>query len=133
MLVLDTNNPCLNRTRTYYQNLVTESSRQSFREEQEKLPEDFQQKLPNAKLPLIIIGSQIDKRRSLNEGEQKGDKSKDGNNEPITFKQGLSLAKELGAVGYVECSSLLGIGIQDVEDEIFRTLHYDSGRLNGPR
>jgi len=43
---------------------------------------------------------------------------------PITYTQGESLAKELGAVKYLECSALTQEGIKTVIDEAMRAALY---------
>jgi hypothetical protein len=45
----------------------------------------------------------------------------------MSFRKGLRAAKELGAVSYLECSALLGIGLKELEEAIFRIL-FDSSK-----
>lgn len=41
------------------------------------------------------------------------------NEKPITFEQGVEAAKKIGAVKYLECSSLKGVGVEQVFDTAF--------------
>ena len=68
------------------------------------------------KRPIILVGAQIDLRedkdtiRKLQAHEQS----------PITHKQGEEMSDKIGAVKYVECSSLTGEGVNDVFEEAAR-------------
>lgn len=41
----------------------------------------------------------------------------------ISAKQGSEIAKEVGAVSYIECSSLSGHGVEDLAQEIVTAFH----------
>lgn len=64
-------------------------------------------------VPCLIVGTQMDLRddptfiEKLSKNKQK----------PITYEQGVKLARDLGAVKYVECSALRQKGLKDVFDE----------------
>ena len=101
-MVFDTCNPCFEETKDrYYQEI-----------------EKFQ---VNKDTPLILVGGQIDKRNIKNKDTRKNDLD-NASEKPMSFKRGLTAAKELGAVSYLECSSRLGIGLKELEEEIFRIL-----------
>lgn len=45
---------------------------------------------------------------------------KNPNIQPITFEKGVEMAKRIGAVSYVETSSLTGRGVADAFNEVMR-------------
>ncbi|CAB4055329.1 CDC42 [Lepeophtheirus salmonis] len=65
------------------------------------------------KAPILLVGTQVDLR---NDEKTKEALSK-CKQKPITEEQGRSLAKEIGAVRYSECSAITQNGLKDVFDE----------------
>lgn len=65
-------------------------------------------------VPCLIVGTQID----LRDDPQVVEKLARTKQRPITAEQGERLAKELGAVKYVECSALTQKGLKNVFDEV---------------
>jgi small GTP-binding protein len=68
--------------------------------------------------PFLLVGTKIDLRDDITVIE--GLKSQDLL--PITKEQGESMAKEIGAAGYVECSALTQKGLKQVFDEAARVV-----------
>lgn len=64
-------------------------------------------------VPCLIVGTQIDLRQDPNVLEKLTRQKQ----RPIGFDQGERLARELGAVKYVECSALTQKGLKNVFDE----------------
>ena len=85
----------------------------------------------------IIVGTMID----LREDPAVLEKLAKSRQRPISYEQGERLAKELGAVKYVECSALTQRGLKNVFDEVyapvcladFRPLWQHSQRLRPRR
>lgn len=65
-------------------------------------------------VPCLIVGTQID----LRDDSQVLEKLQRQKQRPITSEQGERLARELGAVKYVECSALTQKGLKNVFDEV---------------
>ena len=65
-------------------------------------------------MPCLIVGTQID----LREDSQVFEKLARQKQRPVTSEQGEKLARELGAVKYVECSALTQKGLKNVFDEV---------------
>lgn len=71
-------------------------------------------------VPCLIVGTQID----LRDDNQVIEKLARQKQRPVTPEQGERLARELGAVKYVECSALTQKGLKNVFDEVCFFLPY---------
>lgn len=65
-------------------------------------------------VPCLIVGTQID----LRDDSQVIEKLARQKQRPVASEQGERLARELGAVKYVECSALTQKGLKNVFDEV---------------
>lgn len=65
-------------------------------------------------VPCLIVGTQVD----LRDDAQVIEKLARQKQRPVTSEQGERLARELGAVKYVECSALTQKGLKNVFDEV---------------
>jgi hypothetical protein len=65
-------------------------------------------------VPCLIVGTQVD----LRDDSQVIEKLARQKQRPVTSEQGERLARELGAVKYVECSALTQKGLKNVFDEV---------------
>lgn len=78
-------------------------------------------------VPCLIVGTQVD----LREDPQVMEKLQRQKQRPVTSEAGERLARELGAVKYVECSALTQKGLKNVFDEVHFLLHLSGvSRLN---
>ncbi|KAI2805009.1 hypothetical protein RDWZM_008248 [Blomia tropicalis] len=68
--------------------------------------------------PIILVGTKSD----LREDPIQMEKLKGRKQSPISYAQGLALAKEIGAVKYQECSALNQRGLKNVFDEAIRAV-----------
>ena len=80
-------------------------------------------------VPCLIVGTQID----LRDDPQVLEKLQRQKQRPITAEQGERLARELGAVKYVECSALTQKGLKNVFDEVRTVGHPRQPRTLTPR
>ena len=65
-------------------------------------------------VPCLIVGTQVD----LRDDPQVIEKLARQKQRPVAMEQGERLARELGAVKYVECSALTQKGLKNVFDEV---------------
>ena len=65
-------------------------------------------------VPCLIVGTQVD----LRDDSQIIEKLARQEQSPVGIEQGERLARELGAVKYVECSALTQKGLKNVFDEV---------------
>jgi len=67
---------------------------------------------------ILLVGTKLD----LREDPQTIEKLRDRRMSPITYQQGVSMAKDIGAVKYLECSALTQKGLKTVFDEAIRAV-----------
>lgn len=87
------------------------SSRNSFRNVKSKWYPELQHFNPLAKI--ILVGSKIDLRENTHAGTS---------TDFVSNAEGQSLAKEIGAEMYLECSALSQKGLKDAFDEVVKTV-----------
>lgn len=78
--------------------------------------------------PIVLVGTKIDLRSSSPSASASnggGSKSTLG---PVTYAQGIRMAKDIGAEAYVECSALTQQGLKEAFDEAVRVVMYPSNR-----
>ena len=69
-------------------------------------------------VPCIVVGTKLD----LREDKATIDRLSEKRLAPVTHQQGMQLAKEIGAIKYMECSALTQSGLKAVFDEAIRTV-----------
>lgn len=67
---------------------------------------------------IILVGTKLD----LRDDSETLDRLRRAGTAPITYQQGVQLAKEIGAVRYMECSALTQQGLKAVFDEAIRVV-----------
>src|SRR4051812_7899586 len=69
-------------------------------------------------IPIILVGTKLD----LREDKETIEKLREKRMSPITYPQGLQMAKDVSAVRYLECSALTQKGLKNVFDEAIRAV-----------
>ncbi len=90
----------------------------SFEKVSEKWCPEVRHFCPSA--PIVLIGTKLDLRDDKDTIEQ----LKKNKQNPITYPEGLAMAKEIGAVKYLECSALTETGIKTVFDEAIHAVQH---------
>ena len=65
-------------------------------------------------VPVILVGTKID----LRDNQGVIDRLSSKNLSPVTYDDGITLAKELGAITYIECSSLEHRGLRELDKRV---------------
>jgi len=89
-------------------------SQPSYENVKAKWYPEVRQHCPGA--PIILVGTKLDMREDSNGIEKLKDKK------AITYPQGLAMAREIGAVKYIECSALTQRGLKNVFNEAIRAV-----------
>ncbi|KAK9978624.1 hypothetical protein ABG768_020368 [Culter alburnus] len=87
----------------------------SFEKVREKWYPEVRHHCPNA--PIILVGTMLD----LKDDKYTLKSLKKTGLAPITHRQGLAMAKEIGALKYLECSALKQVAVKSVFNEAIRT------------
>lgn len=67
---------------------------------------------------ILLVGTKVDMRDEPHVIDELADK----NLKPITYEQGARLARELGAVKYLECSAATQVGVKEIFDFAIRAV-----------
>ena len=73
----------------------------------------------------MLVGTKLD----LRDSPEVLSKLSERDAHPISFEQGAAIAKEIGAVKYLECSALNQQGLKNVFDETIRAVLYPKPSL----
>lgn len=91
-------------------------SRASFENVKQKWWPELKHHCPG--VPMILVGTKLDLRSDANTVA----KLREKNQTPITFEEGLEMAKQISATKYLECSALTQKGLKTVFDEAIRVV-----------
>jgi GTPase SAR1 family protein len=64
------------------------------------------------------VGTKLD----LRDDKETNDRLREKRLQPVSYAQGLNLAKDIGACKYLECSALTQKGLKNVFDEAIRAV-----------
>jgi Ras-related C3 botulinum toxin substrate 1 len=64
-----------------------------------------------------LVGTKVD----LRDDRETIERLREKNMYPLTYEQGMSKAREIGAIHYMECSALTQKGLKAVFDEVIMT------------
>ena len=81
------------------------------------------------KTPIVLVGLKLD----LRDDKETIQKLSEIRLAPITYEQGMQMAKEIGAFKYVECSAKTQKGLKDVFDTAITAAHRDLNILKQKR
>ena len=96
--------------------IINKLTKNSYSNVRHKWYPEVRQHCPNA--PIILVGTCLDLRQDSNTIKI----MKEHGVAPITYSQGLEMAREIGAVEYVECSALTREGLNEVFEEAIRAV-----------
>jgi len=91
-------------------------SRASFENVKQKWWPELKHHCPG--VPMILVGTKLDLRSDANTVA----KLREKNQTPITFEEGLEMARQINATKYLECSALTQKGLKTVFDEAIRVV-----------
>ncbi|XP_023667296.1 rho-related GTP-binding protein RhoG-like isoform X2 [Paramormyrops kingsleyae] len=80
-------------------------------------------------VPILLVGT----KRDLRSDGDTVKKLREQGLAPTTGQQGSSLAKQIGAIKYLECSALLQEGVREVFMEAVRAVLYPSNKKNAKK
>jgi len=101
----------------------------SFNNVKTKWASEVHHHCPDAKV--LLVGTKVDLRDDMSKEMQ--DSLASHQQLPITSQQGMSLAREMKAVNYLECSSLTQKGLKAVFDEAIKCVVIPKGKKTGGR
>lgn len=90
----------------------------SFQNVKTKWVPELQHHCPGT--PFLLVGTKLD----LRDDEETIQKLAERKQTPISYSQGTALAREIGAVKYLECSALTQKGLKNAFDEAIRAVLY---------
>jgi Ras-related C3 botulinum toxin substrate 1 len=86
----------------------------SFQNVKAKWHPEVSHHCPN--VPILLVGTKLDLREDKEHVQRLNEKTLS----PVTFKDGLKLQKDIGAVKYMECSAFKGKGVKYLIEEAIR-------------
>jgi Ras-related C3 botulinum toxin substrate 1 len=90
----------------------------SFQNVKTKWVPELQHHCPGT--PFLLVGTKLD----LRDDPETLNKLSERKQSPITYSMGTAMAREIGAIKYVECSALTQKGLKNCFDEAIRAVLY---------